>query len=231
MYEARSKTAMAIALRTFGVSDPDTYWRRRQAKNDVDEGRLHRYVASLVDGYFPPGATVLDCGLGDGHAFRLCGRRHQSYAIDYSEEAIRLSGAPRDRVRQADLNQGIPAFGDGGPKSFDVIIASMILHWLAEPDLFLDRARAALNPGGKLIIVIPNITYYRHRLAFLRGTFPPISLSHKNFQTPAEVEAMLAERRCDVARRTTPKTSLHARLWPTVFGQDMVYVIEKEPLQ
>ena len=127
-----------------------------------------------------------------------------------------------DDIHLADLNEGIPDLGI----EFDTIMASMVLHWLSEPHEFLRQAKDMLSPAGRLIVVVPNITYYRQRIAYLFGKFPPISLSHKNFQVPAEVEQMFRDVGLEIQRRLTPKKYLKAKLWPTVFATDIVYILK-----
>jgi SAM-dependent methyltransferase len=212
---------MTDQIRTFGVKDHDAYWQNRQNANDTKERPLHRFLAALANEVAPGGGTVLDCGVGDGHTFRLCAQRHDVWGVELSPQAIALSGCPPEKIRQADLNDGIPDFGF----RFDVIIVSHVMHWLHDPGLFLDRARERLAPGGKLVLLVPNITNYHHRIRFLFGRFPPVSPSHKNFQTPAELEGMSHAHGWKILRRTTPKTSFRARLWPTLFAADLVYVL------
>jgi len=211
-----------VKPRKFGVEDPDQYWLQRQTEKRVSEKRLHRFLSNLVDEIFPSGARVLDCGVGPGHVFRLCRRKHETYGVELSAEAIAMYDFPTNNLRQADLNKGIPDFGI----KFDIIIASRLLHWLSEPHKFLQQAKDMLSTAGRLIVVIPNITYYRYRMAYLFGKFPPISLSHRNFQVPAEVEQMFKEVGLEIERRVTPKKWLKARLWPTLFATDIVYVLK-----
>ena len=212
---------MTQQVRTFGVKDHDAYWQNRRAADDVKERRLHRFLANLADEFAPNGGKLLDCGVGDGHTFRLCSEHHDVWGVEMSSEAIALSGCPPEKIRQADLNDGIPDFGF----RFDVIIISHVMHWLIDPGQFLDRLQKRIAADGKLLVLIPNITNYHHRLRFLFGKFPPVSPSHKNFQTPAEFEKMAKDHGWLILRRTTPKTSFKARLWPTVFAADLVYVL------
>jgi len=207
--------------RTFGVADADAYWKRRQRGHAAGERRLHRFLAATIDRIVGAGGKVLDCGVGSGHVFRLCRRRHEMYGVEQSAHAIAACDFPTDTIRQADLNEGIPDFG----VRFDAIVASMVLHWLDDPAAFLRAAAERLAEGGRLIVVIPNITYYRYRLAYLLGRFPPISLSHRNFQTPTEFEAMARAAGWRIEARLSPKRRLRARLWPTLFSQDIVYIL------
>src|SRR5438874_7347151 len=212
---------MTEQVRTFGVKDHDAYWQKRRDALDLKERRLHRFLAALADEFAPEGGKVLDCGVGDGHTFHLCSENHDVWGVELSDEAIALSGCPREKIKQADLNDGIPDFGF----LFDVIIVSHVMHWLIDPGQFLDRLHERIAPAGKLLVLIPNITNYHHRLRFLFGKFPPVSPSHKNFQTPAEFEQMTRDHGWNVVRRTTAKPSLKAKLWPTLFAADLVYVL------
>jgi tRNA A-37 threonylcarbamoyl transferase component Bud32/2-polyprenyl-3-methyl-5-hydroxy-6-metoxy-1,4-benzoquinol methylase len=209
--------------RRFGVDDPDLYWQRRKNENRIRERRLHRFLSDLVDEIAAVnGGKVLDCGTGAGHVFRLCMKKHETYGIELSSEAIAAYDFPAHNIKQADLNKGIPDFGI----KFDVIIASMVLHWLDDPCKFLRQAKVKLGEQGRLLVVIPNITFYRYRIAYLFGKFPPISLSHKNFQVPAEVEHMFRKSGFNIERRLSPRKSIRARLLPTLFSPDIVYVLK-----
>lgn len=210
-------------IRKFGVDNPDRYWLHRKDEKRLSERRLHKFLSNLVEEMVPnKDGKILDCGMGAGHVFRSCQTKYETYGVEISNEAIALYDFPIDNVRQADLNNGIPDFG----VKFDVIIASMILHWLSDPYDFLKQARSLLSRGGKLVVVIPNITYYRFRITYLFGRFPPISLSHKNLQVPAEAEQMFKQVGFKIKRRISPKKSIKTKLWPTLFATDIVYVLE-----
>jgi SAM-dependent methyltransferase len=211
-----------VELRKFGVENPDEYWLHRQDGDRVSERRLHRFLSALVDEMFPRRVRVLDCGVGSGHVFRLCSEKHETYGVELSAEAIAMCTFPTNNIKQADLNNGIPEFG----VRFDVIIASMVLHWLADPHKFLCQAKDNLSPQGCLLVVIPNIIFYRYRIAYLFGRFPPISLSHKNFQTPAEVEQMFEKAGLKIEKRLSPRNVIRAKLWPTFFSSDIVYALK-----
>jgi SAM-dependent methyltransferase len=219
---------MTVKIRKFGVKDADAYWQGRKAEDRTRERRLHRFLSNLTDRLVGgPGGRILDCGVGSGHVLRLCAQRHHVYGVELSGEAIAMSGLPADRIKQADLNEGIPDFG----MRFDVVLASMLLHWLDDPSAFLCQARELLTEQGRLIVVAPNITYYRHRVAFLFGRFPPISLSHKNFQVPAETEQMFRATGLAIEEKRSPRSSWLARLAPTVFSGEIVYVLKPDPAE
>jgi 2-polyprenyl-3-methyl-5-hydroxy-6-metoxy-1,4-benzoquinol methylase len=213
---------MATKPRQFGISDHDDYWRERKAASRTSEKRVHRFILQMIQEYYPKGGRVLDCGVGDGHVFRLCRQNnYETYGVEYSKEAISWYEFPHETIRQADLNNGIPDFG----VKFDAIVVSMVLHWLANPEKFLRDAERSLTPNGRIFVNIPNITNYHYRIGFLFGKFPTVSLSHKNFQTPAECEEMFAAAGYRIETMAPTKPSFKARLWPRLFGSDILYVL------
>ena len=215
---------MSNKVRQFGVSDHDQYWRERKEASRTSEKRVHRFIVDTIRGYFPNGGKVLDCGVGDGHVFRLSRKyNYETYGVEYSKEAISWYEFPTNTIAQADLNDGIPDFG--GVK-FDAIVISMVLHWLKDPEDFLRKAVCSLTPRGRLFVNIPNITNYKFRIGFLFGKFPTVSLSHKNFQTPIECERMFLAAGYVIEKMAPTKTSLKARLWPRLFGSDILYVLK-----
>jgi SAM-dependent methyltransferase len=207
--------------RTFGWPDADAYWRNRQAGARSGERRIHRFLTSLATSIAPPGGTLLDCGAGEGHVLRLCQPRLRVFACDLSADVLAGYDFPLAGVKCLDLNRAFPDFG----VQFDAIVASWLLHWLDDPEGFLAEAAKHLAPGGKLIVNVPNITFLRYRLEFLGGKFPQISLSHRNFQTPTEIEAMIGRGPLRIHRRTSPQSGPHRRWWPKLFSRDIVYVL------
>jgi tRNA A-37 threonylcarbamoyl transferase component Bud32 len=59
----------------------------------------------------------------------------------------------------------------------------------------------------------------------LVGRFPAISASHKNFQTPREVEQTIRQAGLCIVRRMPAKATLRARLRPTLLARDIIYVL------
>src|SRR5439155_5589928 len=215
--------SIAPAIRRFGVNNYDNYWVDRQRVGTTRQTRLHDYLVSLTDRLVRPGSRVLDCGVGPGHVYRLLTAKHDTYGVEISDEAFSLYDFDTSRISKADLNQGIPDFG----VTFDVIIASMIIHHLEDPPAFLQQVRERLAPGGFFIPVIPNVCYAPYRFGyFFLGKFPPISHAHRNFQTATEFEGLVKQANYTQLHRLTPKKKIRARLWPTWFSQDLVYVFQ-----
>jgi len=208
-------------IRKYGVADHDHYWIERASRGRIREKRLHRRLIQLLEQEIQLGGNVLDCGVGDGHVTNLGREKFEMYGVELSHEALKMYNFPTDRIIIADLNDGIPEF----EVKFDAVVASNVLHWLNSPPAFLRQVKGVLKPSGKLIVVIPNITNYHYRLGFLFGKFPPISPSHKNFQTPSEAEEMFRDQEYRIDKCLSPKKSVKARLWPRMFGADIIYLL------
>ncbi|HEX4417822.1 MAG TPA: class I SAM-dependent methyltransferase [Kofleriaceae bacterium] len=114
------------------------------------------------------GARVLDLGCAGGTYAALAVRAgaRQVVALDASPRMVELARArlgPAVEVRQADLSEplDVPAAG------FDVIVASLVLHYLAAWDAVLGGAARALADGGALVISVghPMEDAHEHRPA------------------------------------------------------------------
>lgn len=103
--------------------------------------------------------TIVDVGAGTGTGTLALARRFEAaevIAIDQSPtmlERLRAAAAAhgiagRLRAVQADLDAGWPPIGTA-----DLAWASSSLHHVADPDRVLADVRAALNPGGLLVVV------------------------------------------------------------------------------
>lgn len=203
---------------TFGVADYEQYWRARKGSGDVAETGIHRYVAVLVRQHVPPGAKVLDCGVGPGVYYAELASDYQMHGIELSEEAIALYQFDRSRIGPFDLNHGLPNLGT----QFGGMVASMILHHLDDPRIFLQAARERLDAGGILLIVHPNLVYFKHRLRLLAGEFPKYSTSHRNFIDPKALSAMLRESGFTIKKIASRK---HKR-FPILFANELFYLCE-----
>ncbi len=215
---------MAEKIREFGIDDADHYWKERKNSGRVAEKRIHHFIKELVDEVSNGDSTakLLICGVGDGHEYRLCAENYQTWGVEMSQYAIDQYPFNKEKIVNADLNHGIPEFDE----NFNAIVVSMVLHWLDDPATFLKTAKERLAENGRLVTIVPNITHYRYRLRFLTGHFPPISASHKNFQTPAEVEDMFIEAGYTIEKKAPVKPVLKARLFPTLFATEIGYILK-----
>jgi SAM-dependent methyltransferase len=205
----------------FGVKSYDDYWKTRKATGKTTFTLTHQRIVELIRQYVPAGGKVLDCGVGPAQSYKLLAPDYEMYGVEISPEAIALYDFDTARIKQANLNDGIPDFG----VRFGAIIASMIIHHLEDPLKFLNQVKERLAPNGVFLAVHPNISYYKFRVNYLlKGTFPAISSAHRIFLPPHEFRALLETAGFDIVETTSSKRKLRARLWPQLFSQDLFCV-------
>jgi SAM-dependent methyltransferase len=109
----------------------------------------------------------LGCGTGAlGREFKEITDR-EVFGVTYSKEEAALAARNLDRVIVCDLNDFDPV--DLG--EFDCIVCSHVLEHLYRPEQLLVRLRPRLSFGGRLIVALPNVLFWRQRIQFLRGRF------------------------------------------------------------
>ncbi|MGB8193510.1 MAG: class I SAM-dependent methyltransferase [Chitinophagaceae bacterium] len=112
---------------------------------------------------------VLDVGCGAGSLAAVLQAKGMIVdGITISSEEI---NAARPYLRNAylqNLENGLPADVAGG---YDAVICSHVLEHICYPDKLLKDIKAALRPGGSLIVALPNIMHYKSRMQLINGNF------------------------------------------------------------
>ncbi|WP_447004983.1 methyltransferase domain-containing protein [Saccharothrix isguenensis] len=119
-----------------GLTDPSV----RQAWADLLLPVLPTAPASVVD---------LGCGTGSLTAL-LAEAGYDVRGLDLSE---RMVAAARAKVDGVEFRQGDAARPPYPPGSFDVVLARHVLWALPDPAAAIERWRALLKPGGRLVLV------------------------------------------------------------------------------
>jgi ubiquinone/menaquinone biosynthesis C-methylase UbiE len=141
------------------VSDSDrAYWERQAKRYDdsmrVFGGPLDRMRELCADAVGPED-RVLEVAAGTGLVtLTLARKAREVVATDYAEAMVELlghrirhSGLANVTCRQADLTD-LP-FPD---QSFDVVVASNVLHLVPDINVALASLHRVLRPGGKLLV-------------------------------------------------------------------------------
>lgn len=113
--------------------------------------------------------TILDVGCGDGTLARAIRSEWPAKisGITHSAEEAAQAESTMEAVLVADLN----GFDGGSLGQFDCVICSHVLEHLVDPWQLLRTLRPHLNSGGTLIVALPNLLFWRNRLAMLAGHF------------------------------------------------------------
>jgi SAM-dependent methyltransferase len=153
-----------------GVDHPSYLALHRSGRGARVEEARHGVYASILRRFAPwGGRRCLDVGSGSGVFARLAGRAGwQSVGVDPAgpevvEDGVRL-------VRAA-----FPPAPDG---RFELVTFLGTLNYMTDPVAALAAARAALAPGGRVVIRVPNASFHlaARRLAGALG--PASRLGH-----------------------------------------------------
>jgi GT2 family glycosyltransferase/2-polyprenyl-3-methyl-5-hydroxy-6-metoxy-1,4-benzoquinol methylase/glycosyltransferase involved in cell wall biosynthesis len=165
---------------------------------DVDAGRRNS-LAVLAD-LVPPGAEVLDVGIGGGALGRHLAS-DRGCLVDGATispvEAARAAPHYR-RIELADLNvTELDALFAG--RRYDAIICADVLEHLPRPTAVLDSCRKLLAEDGRLLLSIPNVAYSGLIAELLEGEFRYrdeglLDRTHVRFFTRQSALRLLRER-------------------------------------
>ena len=131
---------------------------------------IYQSINQAVFRHVPAGTrTLLDIGCGGGvfGAAVKAAMPCRVVGVTYSEAEAHQARQRIDQVEVADLN----GYEPGALGKFDCIVCSHVLEHLLHPGQVLARLRACLQPGGSLIVALPNVLFWKQRLEFLLGRF------------------------------------------------------------
>jgi len=97
------------------------------------------------------GLRILDAGCGSGaHAAELIARGAAVTGVDLSANLLEIARrrlGPGVPLRQGDLSQPLP-FGES---AFDLVLSSLVMHYIADWPPTLREFHRVLAPGGRLV--------------------------------------------------------------------------------
>lgn len=137
--------------------------RYENPSRDPDE------VAMKIAHHVPRGSRVLDVGCGTGCISELVAGQCGAELLGLEPDSDRVAMAHR---RGLDVIEGYLTeefFALHG--KFDVILFVDVLEHLSSPGALLRTVLAGLNPGGRVIVSVPNIAHWSVRTRLLRGVF------------------------------------------------------------
>ena len=136
----------------------------------------------LIYDWVPEGSRVLDLGCGDGELLSalVAHKQCSGYGVEIDTDSVIAAIGRGVNVIQADLEQGLLAFGD---HSFDVIVLSQTIQAMQNTETILqDLTRVA----GQAIVSFPNFGYWRNRLQIALLGHMPVSerMPYQWYNTP-----------------------------------------------
>lgn len=229
---------MGFGARTTGV---DTEAYELKASPHSSHGRLLSWLAGR------PASTLLDVGCSDGQ-FGALAREQGHYVVGV--DLVKHEGvADRlDEFVEADLTSGLPA----EVPQFEVIVAGDVLEHVTDPAALLKDLVGHLEPGGEILVSVPNFAHWYPRARVALGRFDYdqrglLDQGHVRFFTRRSFERLIASCGLQIAERDTVgspvdvldrggKTVLSTaargagavdraatRAWPTMFGYQFLY--------
>jgi len=143
-------------------------------ETEAEARAYYARYASFVDANAPcRPARILDVGCGAGWSTLLLREKgHTAEGLDLHGDRLEAASALPDlRYTQGDA-QAMP-FPDG---SFDVVSMYQVLEHVPDPKLALENGLRVLRPGGRLVVVGPNLLSFGVNLYWaLRTTARSIS--------------------------------------------------------
>jgi methionine biosynthesis protein MetW len=126
-------------------------------------------VPGIVGKMIPRGSRILDVGCGTGSISRLLADECEAEVVGVEPDAERARHAIERglRVHVGYLDRKV--IRESGP--FDIVLLADVLEHLPNPQKMLLLAHEALQPGGAVIVSVPNMAHWSVRLCLLRGKF------------------------------------------------------------
>ena len=145
---------------------------------NYSEEKVHDRVYSnhgnrpLIDFLQPDCHRLLDVGCGAGDNASLLKSQCpecQIFGITHSGVEAEVAQKHMEHVWVIDIEDELPP--DLESQKFDALLFSHVLEHLRNPDAVLAQYLHLLNPGGEVLIAVPNILSWRQRIQFLFGNF------------------------------------------------------------
>ncbi|MBW3564547.1 MAG: class I SAM-dependent methyltransferase [Acidobacteria bacterium] len=137
---------------------------------------------------------VLEIGCGEGRLGAAIKARQKSFVsgVEIDERAARVAEGVLDEVFVADVRDVVRRIDE----KFDAVVGGDILEHLEDPWEFLRELKRVVEPGGVLLLSIPNVAFWPVVQDLLLGRFDyiyagPICIGHLRFYTRKTIEDTL----------------------------------------
>ena len=159
----------------------DKDWLTTKSDDDFFEtADRYPYLLQIVASF--GGRTLLGVGCGSGYLAKQLKASCPDtiiHGVDISSVALEHARQAMDEVWQVNLDQSdLPMSSD----QYDAVVCIEVLEHLYDADLALSEIHRVLVRGGRAVISVPNLAYWRYRLTLLRGRVPPAASDRRHLQ-------------------------------------------------
>jgi SAM-dependent methyltransferase len=168
------------------VADPEA-----DTANHIDIDKIdwafrprHSQIRRLLLSRLSPGRKVIEIGCGRGEVGFLMRKDPVEY-IGYE---------PARGLSDFGIRAGVPIIQTTfeGNERADAVVIDNVLEHVADPADMLEIASAALNPGGILVVITPNVNDIRALSPTWRKRNLWVPPDHINYFSAADIAAMFA---------------------------------------
>jgi O-antigen biosynthesis protein len=209
-----------------------------ESGNALPENSSHRKMLDLIGEQ----KTVVDFGCNTGYMAQFLNYSQcKVVGVDISSDAAAIAEQYCTQVIVADLD--FTTLAEILPdQTFDVAIFGDVLEHLRDPWKVLEQTKSILNPGGYVVVSIPNIAHGAIRLALLQGNFDYekqgiLDNTHLRFFTRKSVEELFeasgylieAFDRTTIPVFSAPNNNIIPSLNRADFQADLLAQVETQP--
>jgi ubiquinone/menaquinone biosynthesis C-methylase UbiE len=155
---------------------PENY--RKGARLSLHQKRRHRAVLSLLKGV---SGRVLDYGCGYGDLTHAISRTHEVVGCDVDPNRVAFAQREYAAIEYRVCGADCVPYAD---HSFEIIVSAVVIHFVPDPDAYLQEVKRVLRPGGHLLIVCRNQAVVRNGIRRMLGKGPEPS----TLWLPSQVE-------------------------------------------
>jgi len=171
--------------RFYAEHSPDDWLKKEIAEYSTGLWRSYfNYLSDILE--IEKGQTILDYGCGCG---MLLSHFYGKGAAVRGIEPSKVARQAAKKIMTGNiLYQNEEELTYHFPHQFDVVILHLVLEHVAYPGQFLENVLNFLNPGGKILVVVPNdINPLQARLGYTGF----VSSVHLNYFTPPTLMQLL----------------------------------------
>jgi methionine biosynthesis protein MetW len=182
-----------------------------------------------------PGNRLLDLGCWDGHFLDLI--RHEDlfkelFGVDVLIEAVDLVKSKGFIAQVIDINNETLPFPEN---YFDAVTLLAVLEHVFNPQALIFEIRRVLQPGGILIIDVPNVASFTNRTKILFGRLPKTSGDpgwdggHIHYFTKSALDQLLTCEGFKITDRKTSGGKAYLReWWLSLLAGELIYSCSKK---